>query len=199
MVDYLNFILSNYGFIALFLLMFAEHLFPPIPSEIILPLAGYNLALGHGNTWTYLSLATLGSFLGTTAWYLVGLKLGEKRLKNWTSRHGRWTGLTTRDIERSSRLFKKHGGSALFFSRLIPTLRTYISVPAGLHLYPFWKYSIYTLLGTIFWNSILLTLGYTLKTNFQEVSDWLGPVSYFVVGSLLLLYAFRLLSPSKSY
>src|SRR3546814_4878679 len=111
--------------------MLAENVFPPIPSEVILPLAGYTAAQGRGSLWVVAIAGTLGSAAGAVLWYYVGRWIGIERLKRFASRHGRWLTLTPGEVNHVDRWFDRYGRWAVLFGRMVPGVRTLISVPAG--------------------------------------------------------------------
>ncbi len=184
-------IISATGYFGIVLLMFIENVFPPIPSEVIMPLAGYMVAQGKLTLAGVVLAGMAGSVLGALPLYYLGHKLGERRLKNFADKHGRWLTLSREDIERSKRWFDRHGRATVFFCRLIPGIRSLISIPAGLAGMPLWPFLAYTALGTGVWAALLAYLGYFLGSNFAEVSEFLDPVSWFVFGALFIIYVYR--------
>lgn len=141
MYDAIVVLISKLGGLGVFLLMFGENLFPPIPSEVILPLAGYTAAQGRGSLPVVIMAGTLGSVAGATLWYYVGRWIGIERLKRFAADHGRWLTLTPEEIDRVDKWFDRYGRWAVLFGRLLPGIRTLISVPAGvtgMALGPFW-------------------------------------------------------------
>jgi membrane protein DedA with SNARE-associated domain len=171
------------GYFGILLLMFAENVFPPIPSEVIMPLAGYMAAQGK------LSLSVLGAL----SLYYLGRKLGEDRLKEFADNHGRWLTFSRKDIERAKRWFDRHGGAAMFFGRLIPGVRSLISIPAGIARMKLLPFLAYTATGTGIWSALLAYLGYFLGTEYAQVSEYLDPVSGIVFASVGVLYVVRVI------
>ena len=129
-------VVSRAGYIGVFLLMLLENIFPPIPSELIMPLAGFVAAKGELNIYGVVLAGTAGSVAGALPWYYAGAWLGRDRLRQWASRHGYWLTMCPDDIDKADQWFGRHGRSAVFFGRLLPTIRTLISVPAGLSRMP---------------------------------------------------------------
>jgi membrane protein DedA with SNARE-associated domain len=191
MLDWITSFLRHTGVLGVAALMCAEHLFPPVPSELIMPLAGYTAAQGtYHLVWAVL-FGSLGSLAGAVVWYAIGRGLGVERLKQWAGRHGRWLALSPADIDTADDWFCRHGHKAVLFGRLVPTVRTLISIPAGITRMPFGTFLLYSGIGTAIWTTILAGAGYLLKEEYEAVAHWLDPVSYAVLVGLLLGYAYR--------
>jgi membrane protein DedA with SNARE-associated domain len=186
MVEWITNTMNSLGYLGIGLLMFLENIFPPIPSELIMPLAGFTVAQGKLNFGMVILAGVLGTVLGTLPWYYAGKILGEQRLKSWADRYGRWLTISSKDIDRADRWFDKHADKAVFFCRLVPGIRTLISLPAGIsgmHLVPFLLYST---LGTLLWVSLLTYAGYVLGDNYELVEKYLAPVSKIVLITLVI-------------
>ena len=179
------------------LLMFLETVFPPIPSEIIMPLAGYLASQEKMNFWGALFAGTAGSSLGAVALYLVGRKVPVNSLKHWADRHGRWMTVSRKDIDASVKWFRKRGWLAVFLGRLVPAMRSLISIPAGLGDMPFTPFFLWTLAGSLLWNTALAGAGYGLGSAFEKVDAFLGPVTWVVLALMLGAYAWRLVKGWK--
>lgn len=185
--------ISSTGYWGILLLMLVENVFPPIPSELIMPLAGFMVAQDK-LTFLGATLAGMaGSVIGALPFYYAGKKLGEERVKRFADRHGRWLTVSGQDIERASRWFDRHGGAAVFLCRLIPGVRSLISVPAGIARMNFVKFLFYTSMGTALWAGLLAYVGYVLGSNFTKVGEYLDPVSWIVFGAIAVLYVARVL------
>lgn len=183
--------ISSTGYWGILLLMLVENVFPPIPSELIMPLAGFMVAQDK-LTFLGATLAGMaGSVIGALPFYYAGKKLGEERVKRFADRHGRWLTVSGQDIERASRWFDRHGGAAVFLCRLIPGVRSLISVPAGIARMNFVKFLFYTAIGTALWAGLLAYVGYVLGSNFTKVGEYLDPVSWIVFGAIAVLYVAR--------
>ncbi len=194
MFDWVVTTIETWGYAGLFLLMVAEHLFPPIPSEVIIPLAGFLAGEGRMSLTLILIVGTLGSVLGTLAWYYVGLWIGEERLKRFAARHGRMLTLSPSDIDAANRWFQKYGAAAVFLGRMIPTIRTLISVPAGLARMPVWKFLIFTFAGSALWTGILAFAGLILHENYQRVEHFIDPLSKLVIVTVVVVYIYRVIT-----
>ena len=191
MFDWITGIIDAIGSFGVGLLMFIENVFPPIPSELIMPLAGFNAATGAQNLWLVILFGSLGSIAGALLWYWIGAKIGMKRLRHLADRHGRWLTITPDELDRANGWFQRHGGAAVFIGRLIPTVRTFISVPAGVAKMPMGRFLAYTTLGTVIWTALLAFAGYALQSQYDLVAEWLNPVSTAVVAALVTVYVYR--------
>lgn len=158
-----------------------ETVFPPIPSEVILPLAGFQANVGSLNVWLVVLAATIGGYLGAIMLYGLGHALGEERAIRLLSR----LPLVDRDdFERASGWFSRHGRPAVFFGRLIPGVRSLISLPAGAQRMPLVTFTVFTVLGSLLWNGLLVGLGYALGTQYELV-DRYSPVLDWAVITVL--------------
>lgn len=181
------------GYLAIALLMLVENVFPPIPSELIMPLAGFAAAKGTLNIAGVVAAGTAGSLAGALFWFWVGYAIGPDRLKSFSRRHGRWLTLHPSEIDSARAFFNRHQGSALFLGRLIPTVRTLISVPAGVDRMPILTFLAWSVLGTALWTTLLAGAGYLLQGQYERVSDWLNPVSNVLFAALAIWYVSRVM------
>ncbi|WP_407293644.1 DedA family protein [Stutzerimonas zhaodongensis] len=193
MFDKIVEIVSAFGYVGVFLLMLLENIFPPIPSELIMPLAGFVAARGDLNFIAVILVGTAGSVVGALPWYYAGAKLGQKRMKHFAERWGHWLTLSPEDVDKASEWFDRHGKGAVFFGRLIPAVRTLISVPAGIAGMSMTKFLIYSTLGSLIWTALLALAGYLLESQYQKVSEYLNPVSTAIVVLMVLYYLYRLI------
>lgn len=192
MADWMTDLIGEHGYLALFGLMFLENVFPPIPSELIMPFAGYAAANGDINPFGAVVAGSAGSLFGALAWYAVGYRLGVVRFKRIAKRHGRWLTISESDVERAQQWFDRYGGVAVCIGRLIPAVRSVISVPAGIAQMPLRRFLLWSSIGTIAWTSFLAGLGYLLGKRFGEVEAWLQPVSWAIVACAIGGYLYRL-------
>lgn len=172
-------------------LMFVENVFPPIPSELIMPLGGYLAETGDLSFWPVVVLGSAGSLLGAVLWYVVGRRLGRDRLKRWSDRHGAWVAMTPDDIERAADWFERHGPLSVFLCRMIPFLRTVISVPAGVSGMSIAPFILYSAGGTFIWTLALAWAGRILGRQFPRVGDVVGWVTWTVIGAATVWYLYR--------
>ena len=157
------------------------------------------VAKGMGSkSWSLVELsvgaATIGSVAGALGWYWVGWWLGLERLKSWAAKHGRWITLSPEEIERADAWFDRHSGKSVLIGRLIPTIRTLISVPAGISGMTLRRFLLFSTLGTAAWSALLIGAGYLLGEQYESVGNWLNPVSNLVAAGLGLWYAYRVLT-----
>jgi membrane protein DedA with SNARE-associated domain len=169
-------IVDKLGEIGVGLLIFLENLIPPIPSEAILPLAGFRARTGALNVWLVWPAATLGSVLGALVLYGVGAWLGYDRLHTLAGK--RWFFITSqKDLDRGEKIFTRHGGKMVLFGRCVPLIRSVVSIPAGIDRMPMPRFLLLTAIGSGVWNAIFIALGWILGDNWDRVQGWLGPVS----------------------
>lgn len=184
--------METLGVFGITLLMFLENIFPPIPSELIMPLAGYRASQVGGSIVAVIVAGSLGSLLGVVPWYYAGRALGKRRVKRLSKRYGRWLTLSPGDVEAANGWFRRHGPLAVLFGRLVPTVRTLISVPAGVARMPLWKFLAYSAAGTAIWTSGLALAGYLLgQAAFEVVQDYIEPVSNVVFAIIVIVYLYR--------
>jgi membrane protein DedA with SNARE-associated domain len=191
MSDWIIEIVKRLGYAGIAALTFLENLFPPIPSELIMPLAGFQAAQGEMSIAWAIAAGSLGSLLGACVWYWLGMKIGEARLRLWVERHGRWIAMDCEDIDRAKHWFDRHGLWAIFACRLVPGLRTYISLPAGLARMPLPRFLAASAAGTVIWTAGLTLAGSLLGQNYPNIGQALGIASWIVVGGVVAAYVWR--------
>lgn len=180
--------MESLGYLGIGLLMFLENLFPPIPSELIMPLAGFTVAKGNMQMVPAIAAGVIGTVIGAFPWYYAGMFLGEKRLMDLADKYGKWLTISSRDIEKAIAWFNQYGGRAVFICRLVPGVRTLISLPAGISRMNFGMFLLYSTLGTIIWTSLLTYAGFLLGDNYDLVDEYLGPVSKIVLLTLVVAF-----------
>lgn len=185
------------GYFGIVALMFIENVFPPIPSEFIMPLAGFMVTQDEFTLYGIIAAGTLGSVLGALPLYYAGAKIGEDRIKDFADTHGRWFAFSCRNIEKADKWFKKHGAAAVFFCRLIPGIRSLISIPAGINRMNMLSFLFFTTLGSGIWTAILAYAGYFLGSSFRRIGDYLDPIGYAVFGLIAVLYIYRVITHKK--
>jgi membrane protein DedA with SNARE-associated domain len=179
-------IMTSLGYLGIGLLMFLENLFPPIPSELIMPLAGFTAAQGKMELGPAIAAGVLGTVLGAFPWYYLGKMVSEERIKGWADRYGKWLGISGGDIDKANRWFDRHGKKAVFFCRLVPGVRTLISLPAGINAMPMLPFLLFSTIGTLLWVTFLTAAGYFLGNNYELVDVYLAPVSKIVAVTLVI-------------
>jgi membrane protein DedA with SNARE-associated domain len=192
MLEWITNAISHLGYVGIAALTFLETIFPPIPSEVIMPFAGLAATRGQLSLAGVIVAGTAGSLLGTLPLYYVGRALGEDRLKAWAMRYGRWLTLSSQDIERVGRWFDRHGELTVLIFRLLPGVRSLVSLLAGIRKMHIGRFVLYSTLGVSLWSAWLASLGYILGTQFTQVADYLDLLSWVVVGATAVLYVFRL-------
>ena len=153
--------------------MFLENLIPPIPSEIIMPLGGFFVYTGDLNFYILIVSGLIGTVVGALPWYFLGKLLNEKKLSNFIDRKGKFVGISLKDLDKSRLWFEKYGVLLVFWGRLIPGIRTLISVPAGIELMPLNKFLIWTSLGSLIWVIFLTSSGYLFGENYEIIGSYI--------------------------
>jgi membrane protein DedA with SNARE-associated domain len=191
MFDWIIHLIDAVGPLGIFFLMLLETVFPPIPSEVIMPLAGMRAAEGQFGLTAVIVAGTLGAMAGNIFWYGVARAIGLRRFRTLIRRHGRWLTMDWSDVMRVQRLFRRHGSTLVLVGRLLPTIRSFISIPAGLVHMRFVRFLIWSTVGTAGFSALLATAGYVLGRNFEQVDDIAGPVSTVIIVAIVILYVWR--------
>jgi len=178
-------IISGTGYFGITFLMALESACLPIPSEIIMPFSGYLAVLGRFSFWLVVIWGTIGNLLGSIAAYFVGIYGG----RPFVEKYGKYILIGKEDLDSAQKFFEKYGNLSIFFSRLLPIIRTFISLPAGIARMPFWKFCFYTLIGSLPWSAFLTYIGVVFGENWLSLEiyfrkfDWLiGFLIIFTVG-----------------
>ena len=194
MFDWITGLLDQGGYGIIALLMFLENVFPPIPSELIMPLPGFDAARGELSIIGVILAGSLGSLAGALLWYYIGVWIGLERLKKFSKDHGRWLTLTPKEIDQADRWFDSYGGWAVLIGRLVPTVRTFISVPAGISGMKRRSFLAFTAIGTVAWTSLLAIAGFWLGSSYDRVAGWVNPLSTAVIGVIIIVYLYRVMT-----
>ena len=181
---------STIAYLTICLAMFLENIVPPIPSEIIMPLGGFFVYQQKLNFYILVFWGLLGTILGSLPWYFLGRLVNEKRLSNFLEKKGKYLGISSNDLTKSKRWFEKYGVPLVFWGRLVPGIRTLISVPAGIELMPLRKFLIWTTLGSFIWVAILTYAGYLFAENYSIVETYLDQIKYVVKPFLILIFLY---------
>ncbi len=190
-MDWIGQLIENGGYFAVALLMLLETVFPPIPSEVIMPLAGVHAAQSEVSLLLMMVAGTAGAMCGNLFWFWLAWKLGTERFENFLIRHGRLFTIDSQEIARGRWLFDRYGSGIVCIGRAIPTIRTLISVPAGLVRMNLRRFIIFSTIGTFAWTAGLTLAGYYLGNRFTEIERVLGPVSTTVLIICLGIYLYR--------
>jgi membrane protein DedA with SNARE-associated domain len=183
--------IESLGYAGIAALTFLENVFPPIPSELVIPLSGFVAAQGKLTLGWVIAAASAGSLAGSTAWYVLGKRVGKARLHRWVEHHGRWITLSPDDLRRADTWFRSHGAWAVCVGRMVPGVRTLISLPAGFSAMPLGRFLVYSALGTVAWTALLAMAGMILQANFGRVGDYLNVISNVVFGLFAVVLAVR--------
>ena len=186
MIEWAAGLVASGGLAGVFLLMVVENLFPPIPSEVIMPLAGFAAARGHLSLTAVILAGIAGSVLGNAVWYEIARAFGVERMRRVVDRFGRHVGLSRATVLKAEAALRRNGPAAVCLARMMPGIRTGISVPAGLVALPRVVFYVWTGLGTGLWTGGLAIAGYALEDQFHLVEDWAGPIG---LGIMLLVFA----------
>jgi membrane protein DedA with SNARE-associated domain len=189
--DWVIRLIDGTGYAGIFLLMMLETVFPPIPSEVIMPIAGVRAATGPMTLWGVIASGTAGAMVGNLFWYLVARWVGFKRFCPFIERHGRWLTMDWYDVEKVERLFGRFGPVVVAIGRLIPTIRSVVSIPAGLVRMRLRRFLFWSALGTGAWSGLLAAAGYLLGQSFARVDEVLGPLSSIIVTLIIVFYIWR--------
>ena len=191
--DYINLAVEKNTLIAyltICLAMFLENIIPPIPSEIIMPLGGFFVYQQKLNFYFLVFWGLLGTVLGSLPWYYLGRLVNEKKLSNFLNKKGKYLGISSNDLNKSKRWFEKYGVSLVFWGRLIPGIRTLISVPAGIELMPLRKFLIWTTFGSFIWVVLLTYAGYLFGENYPIIETYLDQIKYVMKPILILIFLY---------
>lgn len=199
MGDWVIRLIDETGYVGIFFLMLAETVFPPIPSEVIMPVAGVRAAQGPLTLWGVILSGTAGAMFGNFFWYLLARVIGLGRFRPFIERYGRWLTMDWPDVEKAERLFGRFGGLIVFFGRLLPTVRSIVSVPAGLLRMRLRSFLLWSTIGTAGWSSALAIAGYWLGTQFHDIEKVVGPLSSAVIALIVAAYIWRQLTWRKRH
>jgi membrane protein DedA with SNARE-associated domain len=186
--------ISDWGYVGIFLVMLAESLFPPIPSELIIPFAGFAAARGELDLFGVLATATIGAVAGMLPWYFAGRLFGLERVRWLADRFGRVMTLSADEIDVAVGYFTRFGPIIVLVGRLMPIIRTLISIPAGLARMSLPVFLLASTTGALVWNSVLTLAGYVLHEHYELVEVVLDPLSYVVLALVVLIYLFRVIT-----
>jgi len=173
------------GEVGVGLAILIETFVPPIPSEAVLPVAGFLAYEGRMNAWGAWAAATIGALVGALIWYAIGAALGRDRARRVV---GRIPLLDFADFDRAESAFTRWGGAAVLVGRCIPMVRSFVSIPAGVERMPIWRFTLYTVIGSGVWNGIWIGLGFAFGPAIRPVLEqWSGLISTVAVGAIALL------------
>lgn len=174
---------ETFGYLAVALLVALESVFPPIPSEVVLPVGGFVAGRGDASLLGMIAAATVGSVVGAWVLYGVSAAIGPVRLHAFVARHGRWFGLKPQHLTRAETWFAHRRDAAVLIGRCVPLIRSIVSIPAGFQRMPFLRFTVLSAAGSLVWNTALIGAGAVLGERWHRVGDVMGLVQ----GALLLL------------
>ncbi len=190
--------IEQYGYLGIAALMALENIFPPLPSELIMPFAGFSTAQGSLSFAGVVAAGTAGSLIGTLPWYAAGRWASQQRLERWVERHGRWFTLTQQQLDHARHWFERHGTRAVLLGRMVPAVRTVISVPAGVTGMALWRFLLWSAIGSALWSGLLALLGRALGTRYEAVEQWMNPVTTLIIVAVVGIYLYRVITFRKS-
>ena len=182
-------IIDALGYPGIMLLIALESIIPPIPSEAILPMAGFLAAEGTFSLPLVILSATIGSLVGALVLYAAGWWLGRTRLLEIIAKYGGKVGVSLDDVDKAERWFTKHGRSSVLIGRLVPIVRSLISIPAGFTKMPLPQFILFTTLGSLVWNTLLVGVGYLLEDQWERVEPVVSIAQYVVIVVVVVLVA----------
>lgn len=191
MQQFILHIIEQFGYLGVFFLILLENVFPPIPSEVILLFSGFFSTYTNLSVLYMIVASTLGSFLGAIILYYIGKIFNKERLKKIVNgRLGKILFLKEKDIDKADEWFDNKGNKSVFFCRFVPIVRSLISIPAGMSEMPMGKFIIYTICGSMIWNTVLICLGYRLGSNWEYVLTILDKYQMVVIVILVIIFGY---------
>jgi membrane protein DedA with SNARE-associated domain len=181
LTDFVTDIVESLGYPGVAFLVAIENLFPPIPSEVVLPLAGFVAGRGDASLVGMILAATVGSVVGAWALYGIAAVIGEARLHRFVVRYGRWFGLKEADLVRAEEWFDRRSTTAVLLGRCIPLIRSIVSIPAGFRRMPALRFTVLTAIGSAVWNTALMVAGAILGDRWEEVGSVVGLLQAVVI------------------
>lgn len=185
MLHWISYLVGTLNYWGVAILMAIENVFLPLPSELIMPLAGFETADGRLSLSGVILAGTIGSVLGALPLYYAGRALGEERLAKWVERHGRWTLLRAKDLKRATARFSGNSFVDVIIAQMLPGVRGLISVPAGVARMNIGLFLLANLIGTLVWCAVLAVAGRILGVNFTRIHQFLGPVGWTILAILI--------------
>jgi membrane protein DedA with SNARE-associated domain len=185
MLHWISHLIGALNYWGVAILMAIENIFLPLPSELIMPLAGFETASGRLSLTGVILAGTIGSVLGALPLYYAGRALGEQRPEKWVERYGRWTLLRAKDLERATARFSGNSFVDVMIAQMVPGVRGLISIPAGVARMNLGLFLLANFIGTLAWCAVLAVAGRLLGANFTRIHQFLGPVGWTILGTLI--------------
>jgi len=196
-VEFITQLISSWGYAGIFVMMTLESTLIPIPSEVVIPFAGFLAYMGEMNVWLIVLVSSLANLTGSIIAYYIGKYLG----RGFVERYGKYVLLNLGHLELIERWFSKYGNLTVLFSRMLPLIRTYNALPAGMGKMNFPKFCLYTFIGSIPWNTALVFVGYVLKQNWnilEKYSLYIDILAVFVAAAVIYYLARRIRLSARS-
>ncbi len=193
-------VIESLGYLGVAILVVIENLFPPIPSEIVLPFAGFVAQRGDASVVVMILAATIGSVVGALILYYISWVIGPDRLRQFVVRFGKWFGVKESDLTRAEEWFDRRSTTAVLVGRCVPLIRSIVSIPAGFRRMKLVPFALYTFIGSAVWNIVLIGAGAILGDNWDLVGDYVGIFQYVVItviGLALIRFAFTVIKRRK--
>lgn len=195
-------IVEQFGYFGIFIMIAVENIFPPIPSEVVLAFGGFMTTYSSLTIFWVIVVATFGSLMGAVFLYGLGSLMNMKRLENYVSRYGHILRIKEKDIHKSNAWFEKYGYWAVFFGRMIPLVRSLISIPAGMAKMNIWLFLFFTTIGTVIWNTILVFLGAKVGKSWGDIvfyfNEYSNIISFIIVAFVIILLSFSYIRKKTS-
>jgi membrane protein DedA with SNARE-associated domain len=186
MLHWIIHFVGSLSYLGVGLLMALENVILVIPSELIMPLAGFSASRGHMTLWGAIAAGAAGSALGAVPVYALARVVGEERLMRWIQKHGKWLLLRKRDLQRADARFKRHGKFAVFITQLLPGIRGLIAIPAGFARMNVWLFAILNFAGTVIWCAGLAVGGWALGANYRKIEQYVSPIGWGILGLIII-------------
>ncbi len=180
-------VIESLGYLGVAILVVIENLFPPIPSEIVLPFAGFVAQRGDASVVVMILAATIGSVVGALILYYISWVIGPDRLRQFVVRFGKWFGIKESDLTRAEEWFDRRSTTAVLVGRCVPLIRSIVSIPAGFRRMKLVPFALYTFIGSAVWNIVLIGAGAILGDNWDRVGDYVGIFQYVVIACIALV------------
>lgn len=187
-------VIRSFGYPGITAIMFIENIFPPIPSEVVMPFAGFLVSDGIFSFIWVITAGTLGALIGAVAIYYLGYRMGEEGTREWFRKYGKYILVSEEEFSQALEIFNRHGKVMVLIGRIIPGVRSLISIPAGIKNMGWKTFLLYTVIGTTIWNIILAGGGMLLKSQWQQILAWLDQyqtIVYIIFGALIVYWVGR--------
>ena len=180
-------LIQSTGYLGIFILMTLESALIPIPSEITMPFAGFLAAQGSLSFTLVVFAGAIGNLMGSLIAYYIGYFLEENVILKNVKKYGKFVLISEHDLEKANKWFGKYGDRIVFLSRLLPAVRTFISLPAGIFEMNIWKFSIYTFIGSLIWSLFLTYIGFYFQSRWNVLEQYFRKFDFLILGIIVIL------------